>query len=142
MGTATYDTVDDIKSLIESDWNIGSINAGTMPRVVKIWDEKTVGYGDSRMPIVLVQPKSEDIEYFNLYGTDFLHEVTISLDIRTYLNIENHSKAVSEIDRIIKENVRRTNFVDLRVVSSEPLSHLYRNMFRHVLEIKYRKMNP
>ena len=86
--------------------------------------------------------KKEDIEYFNLYGTDFLHETTIRLDIRTYLSGYNHDITVSELIRIIKDNLRRDGYVDLRVTSSEPLSHLYRNMFRHAIEISYRKLNP
>ena len=90
----------------------------------------------------LIEPKQEDIEYFNLYGTDFLHETTIRLDIRTYLSAYNHDITVSELIRIIKDNLRRDGYVDLRVTSSEPLSHLYRNMFRHAIEISYRKLNP
>ena len=89
-----------------------------------------------------LEPKKEDIEYFNLYGTDFLHETTIRLDIRTYLSAYNHDITVSELIRIIKDNLRRDGYVDLRVTSSEPLSHLYRNMFRHAIEISYRKLNP
>ena len=86
--------------------------------------------------------KNEDIEYFNLYGTDFLHEVEIRLDIRTYLSAYDHDKIVSEVVRIIKDNLRRDNYVDLRVTDSTPLSHLYRNMFRHAITITYRKINP
>jgi hypothetical protein len=142
MATSLYDTVDDVLDLIQTKWNTGSTDGGRMPRVVRIWDEKVTGFGASREPIILVDPKSEDIEYFNLYGTDFLHEIEIELDIRTYLSAYDHDKVVSEVIRIIKDNIRRTDYVDLRVTESTPLSHLYRNMFRHAITINYRKMNP
>tara|TARA_R110002020_G_scaffold113246_2_gene260450 strand:- start:8996 stop:9427 length:432 start_codon:yes stop_codon:yes gene_type:complete len=142
MATSLYDSVDDIKDLIETKWNTGSTDGGIMPRVVRIWDEKTIGFGNSREAIILLEPKREDIDYFNLYGTDFLHEITIRLDIRTYLSAYNHDITVSELIRIIKDNLRRDGYVDLRITASEPLSHLYRNMFRHAIEISYRKINP
>ena len=142
MGTALYDSVDDIINLINDKWNTGSDDAGILPRVVKIWDEKTIGYGNSRQATILVEPKKETIDYFNLYGTDFLHEISIKLDVRTYLDDYVHDKIINEVLRIIKDNVRRDNYVDLRVISSEPLSHLYRNMFRHMVEVSYRKINP
>ncbi len=142
MGSATYTSLEDLKTLIEEKWNTGADDAGYPPRVVNIYDEKTIGYGDSRNPIILLQPDTEDIEYFNLYGTNHLHSVTITLDIRTYLSLEDHEKKVNEIDRIIKDQIRRSDFVDLRLIGSTPLSHLYRNMFRHEYEVTYRKMDP
>ena len=142
MATALYDSVDDVIDLIQTKWNTGSTDGGRMPRVVRIWDEKTTGFGGSREAIILVEPRAEDIEYFNLYGTDFLHEVEIQLYIRTYLIAYDHDKIVSEVVRIIKDNLRRDNYVDLRVTDSTPLSHLYRNMFRHAITITYRKINP
>ena len=142
MGSATYISLNDLKELIEEKWNTGSSDAGYPPRVVKVWEEKTVGYGDSRSPVILLKPDEESIQYFNLYGTNHLHQVTIELDIRTYLNIENHEDVVNEVDRIIKDQIRRSDFVDLRLVGSESLSHLYRNMYRHILSVSYRKLDP
>lgn len=142
MGSAIYKSLDDLKTVLEEKWNTGTSDAGYPPRVVKIWEEKTTGYGDSRNPMILLKPEDETINYFNLYGTNHLHEVNIELDIRTYLNIENHEDVVNEIDRIIKDQIRRSDFVDLRLTGSESLSHLYRNMYRHILTITYRKIDP
>ena len=142
MGSALYTALNDLKSVIEDKWNTGSVDAGYPPRVVKIWEEKTLGYGNSRGATILLKPEDEDIAYFNLYGTNHLHEVTIELDVRTYLNIENHEDIINEIQRIVKDQVRRSDFVDLRLVGSESLSHLYRNMYRHILTVSYRKIDP
>ena len=142
MGSALYIALDDLKSVIEDKWNTGSADAGYVPRVIPIWEEKTLGFGNSRGATILLKPEGEDISYFNLYGTNHLHAVTIELDIRTYLNIENHEDTVNEIKRIIKDQIRRSDFVDLRLTASESLSHLYRNMYRHIITIRYRKMDP
>jgi hypothetical protein len=142
MGSALYKSLDDLKSVIEDKWNTGSVDAGYPPRVVKVWEEKTLGFGNSRNPTILLKPEDEDIQYFSLYGTNHLHEVTIELDVRTYLNIENHEDVVNEIQRIVKDQIRRSDFVDLRLVGSESLSHLYRNMYRHILSVSYRKLDP
>ena len=104
MGSATYTSLEDLKTLIEEKWNTGADDAGYPPRVVNIYDEKTIGYGDSRNPIILLQPDTEDIEYFNLYGTNHLHSVTITLDIRTYLSLEDHEKKVNEAHRTMMAN--------------------------------------
>ena len=142
MGSALYIALNDLKSVIEEKWNRGSTVAGYPPRVVKVWEEKTVGYGDSRNPVILLKPETEDIEYFNLYGTNHLHEVIVELDVRSYLNIENHEDIINELQRIVKDQIRRSDFVDLRLMGSESLSHLYRNMYRHILTVSYRKIDP
>ena len=46
------------------------------------------------------------------------------------------------LQRIVKDQVRRSDFVDLRLMGSESLSHLYRNMYRHILTVSYRKIDP
>ena len=57
MGSALYIALNDLKSVIEEKWNTGSTDAGYPPRVVKVWEEKTVGYGDSRNPVILLKPE-------------------------------------------------------------------------------------
>ena len=62
--------------------------------------------------------------------------------MRSYLNIENHEDIINELQRIVKDQIRRSDFVDLRLMGSESLSHLYRNMYRHILTVSYRKIDP
>ena len=54
MGSALYKSLDDLKSVIEDKWNTGSVDAGYPPRVVKVWEEKTLGFGNSRNPTILL----------------------------------------------------------------------------------------
>ena len=58
MGSALYIALNDLKSVIEEKWNTGSTDAGYPPRVVKVWEEKTVGYGDARNPVILLKPET------------------------------------------------------------------------------------
>ena len=113
MGSALYIALNDLKSVIEEKWNTGSTDAGYPPRVVKVWEEKTVGYGDSRNPVILLKPETEDIEYFNLYGTNHLHEVIVELDVRSYLNIENHEDIIFPSDQFILFSISHFCFMNI-----------------------------
>ena len=142
MGIATYTSIDDLIDMIKSKWNTST--GGQIPRVERIWDEKTIGFGDIELKkgIILIEPSDENIKYFGLYGVDHLHTIDLTLDIRSYQSLDRHSELVGEVSRILKDQIRRADFVDLRIVVTVPLSRLYRNMFRHMIRIKYRRMNP
>ena len=142
MAIATYSSIDDMIDLIKTKWNTST--GGSLPRIERIWDEKTIGFGDMELKkgIILIEPMDESVDYFSLYGVNHLHNVDLTLDVRSYQNIERHSELVSELSRIIKDQIRRTTFVDLRIMGTVPLSRLYRNMFRHMIRIRYRKLDP
>ena len=142
MAIATYSSIDDMIDMIKSKWNTST--GGVTPRIERIWDEKTIGFGDMELKkgIILIEPMDEGVTYFGLYGVDHMHNVDLTLDVRSYQNIDRHSEIVGELSRIIKDHIRRSTFVDLRITGTVPLSRLYRNMFRHMIRIRYRKMNP
>lgn len=142
MTIAIYDTIDDVISMIKTKWNTST--GGVIPRIERIWDEKTIGLGDQEISkgIILIEAMDEDVKYFSLYGTDHMHTVDLTLDVRSYQNLDRHDVIMKELARIIKDQVRREGFVDLRIVGTIPLSRLYRNMFRHMIRITFRKMNP
>ena len=142
MAIATYDVIDDVISMFKTKWNTSL--GGVIPRIERIWDEKTIGFGDMSIKkgIILIEPMNESIKYFSLGGTNHLHGVDLTLDIRSYQSLDRHSELVSEVARIIKDQITRTGSVDLRIMGTEPLSRLYRNMFRHMIRIRYRKIDP
>ena len=142
MGIAIYDTIDDVISMIKTKWNTGS--GGVIPRIERIWDEKTIGFGDQEISkgIILIEAMDEDVKYFSLYGADHMHTIDLTLDVRSYQNLDRHNVIMKELTRIIKDQIRRDGFIDLRIVGTIPLSRLYRNMFRHMIRITFRKMNP
>ena len=142
MGIAIYDTIDDVISMIKTKWNTST--GGVIPRIERIWDEKTIGFGDQEISkgIILIEAMDEDVKYFSLYGADHMHTIDLTLDVRSYQNLDRHNVIMKELARIIKDQIRRDGFVDLRIVGTVPLSRLYRNMFRHMIRVTFRKMNP
>ena len=142
MAIATYDVIDDIISMLKNKWNTSS--GGQIPRIQRVCDEKTIGVGDMgiKKGIIIIEPMNEDVQYFSLGGTNHLHGIDLTLDVRSYQSLERHVELVKEVSRIIKDQITRTGSVDLRITGTEPLSRLYRNMFRHMIRIRYRKIDP
>ena len=138
MGTAIYDAADTVVSLIKTNWT-----ADRIPNIQKAWDKRSVGFGDSKSPQIILTPKTENITYFGLYGSDFWHDVTIDLDIRSYQNDTRHNIIVKEVNRIIKAKIRGgADYTDIRVIASYTRNQYMRNMFNHIVTISLRKLNP
>jgi len=141
MGTAMYDALDDMLSLLKTKWGTTD-KAGTFPEIKIIWDRKVVGLANYTQDTILLTPKRENVEYFGLYGSDFMHHVDIQIECWTYMSQDRLNDLVKEVTKIIKDNIRRTNFVDLMITGSLSQSDTYRNIWKHVLQAKYRKVNP
>ena len=85
----------------------------------------------------------ENVTYFGLYGSDFWHDVTIDLDIRSYQNDVRHNNIVKEVNKIIKDKIRGIDdYTDIRIIASYSRSHYMRNMFNHIVTVSLRKLNP
>ena len=138
MGTAIYDAADTVVSLLKDNWT-----AGRLPNIQKAWTKRSVGFGDSRSPQIILTPKAENVTYFGLYGSDFWHDVTIDLDIRSYQNDVRHNNIVKEVNKIIKDKIRGIDdYTDIRIIASYSRSHYMRNMFNHIVTVSLRKLNP
>ena len=140
LGIAIYDSVDDVISMLQTQWNYDNDDA-PKPRFTKVWEEKAVGIIDDLEDTVVVTPGSEKVDYFNLYGENHLHTTVVIIDVRSY-DEDRFRSIVDQVDKIVKNQIRRTNFVDLRLTQSKSLSQDYRNMFRHIFEVTYRKLDP
>ena len=141
MGTAMYDSLNDMKTLLRGDWGTTD-SSGDVPDIEIIWDRKVVGLADYTRDTILLTPKRENVEYFGLYGSNFLHHVEVQIDIWSYMNQTRLNNMVKEVTKIIKNNIRRTDFVDLMLMTSVSSSDTYRNIWKHVLTARYRKLNP
>mgnify|MGYP007029096732 FL=1 len=140
LGIAIYDSVDDVISMLQTQWNYDNDDA-PKPRFTKVWEEKAVGIIDDLEDTVVVTPGSEKVDYFNLYGENHLHTTVVIIDVRSY-DEDRFRAIVDQVDKIVKDQIRRANFVDLRLTQSKSLSQDYRNMFRHIFEVTYRKLDP
>ena len=61
MGTAMYDALDDMLSLLKTEWGTTS-SAGTFPEIKIIWDRKVVGLANYTQDTILLTPKRENVE--------------------------------------------------------------------------------
>jgi len=141
MGTAMYDALEDMQALLKDKWGITD-TSGDVPNIDVVWERKVVGLADYTRDTIILTPKKENIDYFGLYGSDFLHHVDIQIDLWSYMNQDRLNNLVKETAKIIKDNIRRANFVDLLLTGSISSSDSYRNIWKHVLTARYRKVNP
>ena len=141
MGTAMYDALEDMQALLKDNWGITD-KSGDVPNIDVVWERKVVGLADYTRDTIILTPKKENIDYFGLYGSDFLHHVDIQIDLWSYMNQDRLNNLVKETAKIIKDNIRRANFVDLLLTGSISSSDSYRNIWKHVLTARYRKVNP
>lgn len=138
MGSSNlYATVTDTKNLLLDNWSLS-----TTPDITFMWEEKSTGFMDDRKDFVLLTPTNEEPQYFGLHGDDFLHYINVRIDVHSFQNLEHHENLVNEIFRIVKDNIRRTSFVDLLITSSYHDNDMYRNIYRHTIIVRYRKLNP
>ena len=121
--------------MLKDGWTAGT----QLPDVKALWKEKSAGFIDDRRDMILVYPRRERIEYFGLYGSDFLHTLLLVVDIRSYGEQNKLNQTVTEILRILKANVRRTGFVDVIVKNSTSQSDNLRNMYKHQITVQYRQ---
>ena len=141
MGTAMFDALEDMQALLKDKWGITD-TSGDVPNIDVVWERKVVGLADYTRDTIILTPKKENIDYFGLYGSDFLHHVDIQIDLWSYMNQDRLNNLVKETAKIIKDNIRRANFVDLLLTGSISSSDSYRNIWKHVLTARYRKVNP
>ena len=136
-----YDALEDMQALLKDKWGITD-TSGDVPNIDVVWERKVVGLADYTRDTIILTPKKENIDYFGLYGSDFLHHVDIQIDLWSYMNQDRLNNLVKEIAKIVKDNIRRVDFVDLLLTGSISSSDSYRNIWKHVLTARYRKVNP
>ena len=97
----TYDAMEDCITMLKDGWTAGT----QLPDIKALWKEKSAGFIDDRRDMILVYPRRERIEYFGLYGSDFLHTLLLVVDIRSYGEQNKLNQTVTEILRILKANI-------------------------------------
>lgn len=138
MGNSNmYQSAETTKNLLIDNWSLSPI-----PQISFVWEEKTTGFMDDRRDFVLITPTNEEPMYFGLHGEDFLHTIYVRIQLHTFQNLQHHENLVNEVFRIVKLNIRSNDYVDLLLTASSHENDLYRNIYRHTLVIKYRKLNP
>lgn len=115
------------------------------PQVENIYDEKTIGIVEDQKEAIFLKLDNEKVDYY-LHADDTFHTVSISIDIWTYVSLDRLNDLVSAIFNQIKTNARffinNNSYSDLLVIGQHPLSDKYRNLWRHVIDVQVRKINP
>ena len=138
MGNSNmYNSAETAKNLLIDNWSLNPI-----PQISFVLEEKTTGFMDDRRDFILITPTNEEPMYFGLHGEDFLHTIYVRIQLHTFQNLQHHENLVNEVFRIVKLNIRSDDYVDLLLTASSHENDLYRNIYRHTLVIKYRKLNP
>ena len=138
MGNSNlYASANTAKNVIIDNWTLAS-----QPDITFVWEERTTGFMDDRRDFILITPTNEDPQYFGLYGSDFLHHISVKVEVHSFQNLQHHENIVNEVFRIVKANIRGTDYVDLLLTQSSHNNDLYRNIYRHTVIMKYRKLNP
>ena len=131
----TYEALEDCIAMIKDGWTAGT----QLPNIQALWKEKSAGFIDDRREMVLVYPRRENIQYFGLFGQDFLHTLVLVIDVRSYGEQEKVAQTVTEILRTLKANIRRTGLVDVIIKNSLSQSDNLRNMYKHQILVLYRQ---
>lgn len=137
--TITYDAVADMVSAITAQWDGGTACAGTLPRIREVWNVKVVGFGSENQEEIIIKPGYEQIEPFQLHGDTYWHTLPMEIDIRVYSSITRLNTVVKEVERIVKNMIRRDaqGFLQVVIKNSQSKVPEYRNMYRHCINLTY-----
>lgn len=151
-GIAGLEFLDDIIKLISDRWLSGS--GGVKPQISKVWNVKAVNVGTNREENIIVGLDGENPNIFSLQysdGTnkvfDWLHDIAISIDIRTGLSEQRVLQMVDEVVRILKTSVaapiiNNRQYVQILPVNVTSMNEEYRNIFRYIVDAEAMRLNP
>jgi len=151
-GTAGTDFLGDMVSLIKSKWRPS--DAGPLPTFRLKWDIKEVGHGAGRYDMVIITFDSESADIFSMIaesdGTEFkydwLHDMSLTIDIMTSHSARRGLQITNEIMRIIKSSVvsRIGGREYLRILPEgvTVLNDDKRNIYRTTIGVSAMRYNP
>ncbi|NIT99616.1 MAG: hypothetical protein GWN01_01325 [Nitrosopumilaceae archaeon] len=150
-GIAGLDFKDDIIALLNK-WRSG--NGGRKPTFTVVWKKKDIGRGNRGYDEVIVILDAENPNIFSLRRTDgsgnsiydWLHDISISIDIWTSNGEKRSHEMVNEVVRLLKTNVlfniNNRQYVQLLPTGIEPLHEEYRNIYRWIVDVEAMRLNP
>jgi len=152
-GIAGLDFANDIKTLLNSKW----ISANSKKPIFSTqWNIKAMGVGARIYNEVIISIDSENPQIFSLqqgdatdntkFTYDWLHDISITLDVRTSESEIKVLKLVNEVTRILKTNVVPTinNNVYIQILPEgmTSMNEEYRNIFRYLISVSALRINP
>lgn len=150
-GMAGLPFANDIITLLNSKWNS---TGGKRPKFDTKWKIKAVGVGQKNYDQVIVELDIEDPKIFSLisggtagaYIYDWLHDISVTIDVYTSKSEERVLQMVNEIVRILKTNVVTTinnhSYIQILPGNITSLNEEFRNIFRYNIDVDAMRFNP
>lgn len=153
-GIAGLKFLDDILFLLSDRWV--PARGGKKPKLTKEWETKIVGHVNKNYANIIASLDSENPQIFSLlqgdatnwenFNYDWLHEVSITLDIRTGESQRRVDQLVNETVSIIKSRIvpiiDNTQYVQLSLEGITSMNEEYRNIFRYLVSVSCLRVNP
>ncbi len=151
-GSAGLRFMNDFILLLNTQWRSGVTRK---PTISKIWTRKVTGLVSNNARDVLITLDDESPQIFSLQtrtgntpSWDWLHDVGLTIEVRTGTSVDDALSIVSEITRIIKANVTlvvgvdNNEYVQMLPGTIVSRNEEFRNLFRYIMEVSVLKYNP
>lgn len=151
-GMAGLPFANDIVTLLSSNWKS---TGGKKPIFTTKWKKKVVGLGQRSYDEVIIELDTEDPKIFSLisgvggdskFDYDWLHDISVTVDIYTSISETRCLQLVNEIVRIIKNNVvtiiNGHDYIQILPGNITSLNEEFRNIFRYNVDIDALRFNP
>ena len=151
-GMAGLPFANDIIDHLKSNW---TSSGGKAPVFTTKWKKKAVGVGTRVYDEVIVELDTEDPKIFSMitnigadgkFNYDWLHDLSITLDIYTSVSEARVLQLVDEIIRILKNNVVTTingrEYLQMLPGNIVSLNEEFRNIFRYNIDVDAMRFNP
>jgi len=154
-GIAGLNFVNDLIKILNDKWKTGT--GGKKPKITAQWGVKTTGHATNMYREIIISLDSENPQIFSLLqgnlntdAYDWLHDVSISLDIRSGSSEADILQMVNETVRILKTNTVPTvvtksgtrTYLQVLPEGITSLNEEYRNMFRYMVSVSCLIFNP
>lgn len=151
-GIAGLQFVNDMIVFLAKKWIEDT--GGIQPVITAQWKKKTIGFVDGNYQEIIISLDSENPNIYSLlqrddndvFFWDWLHDISITLDIRTGDSEERILQMVDEVVRIIKANVilpiNGTQMIQTLPGAVVSLNEEYRNLFRYTVDVDTLRFNP
>ena len=153
-GLAGEKFLDDIIFLFRDQW-VPALG-GKFPITRRESQVKAVGVGSNKYNEIIVSLDSENIQEFGMlkgdatdwrkFKRDWIHEISITIDVRGGESLARTEQIVRQCIRILKSRtvprIDNTQYVHLRVSGATSLNEEYRNIFRYLIDVSVTIENP
>ena len=153
-GIASIAFVDDLITILNNNWK--SDNGGTKPQIKRKWEIKETGFATGDYAIILISIDSENPQIYSMlqgnstdhtkFRYDWLHDVSVTLDVRTGISLNRVLQLTNETMRILKDNVvpvvKTNDYIRVLPENVTSANEEYRNLFRMLIDCSALRFNP